>query len=385
MTVAAARLRTLRVDQVGSLLRPPPLLEAFISFRAGAIGREALVAAQDDAIRGVVAEQERRGLPVIVDGELRRINFMQSFADVAGAERWQERWAEVLSDDSAGEVTSAARGLEPDFGRLPPITEPLRLVRNRPLEEFLFAQHLTPRPIKSTLLSADLILRDCLVAQSLGPYSTPEELLADIVAVQCRMLAELAEAGCRYVQIDAPNYTVWVDDAARAEAEARGESQPVSLNRAIEADNAIVADAGDSVSAIHLCRGNRQSTWHRSGGYERIAEQAFAGLVHDRLLLEYDSERSGDFAPLRHVPADKIVVLGLISTKTAELESADDLKRRIDEASRYVAIEQLALSPQCGFASTIRGNALSEDDQWRKLELMLEVADAVWGSPVESV
>ena len=372
-------LRTIRVDQVGSLLRPAALIDAVAGYRQGTIDEDALLLAQEWAVRAAVSEQERLGLPVVVDGELRRIHFMQSFAEVEGMEHWQERWSEALLNDSRGRVTSAARGLDPDFADGPPITAPLRLKRNRPLEEFSFAQALTSRPVKATLLSPDLILRDCLHAKSLGPYEDPDQLLEAIAAVERRMFSELAEAGCRYIQVDAPNYTVWVDDRAREAAEAHGESLNRSLTRAIAADNAIASAAPGITTGIHLCRGNRQSAWHRAGGYGRIAEQVFATLAHDRLLLEYDSDRAGGFEPLRYVPVGKVVVLGLISSKVPELESPDELKRRIDEASRYVPIERLALSPQCGFASTIHGNALTEDEQWRKLELMLEVAEDVWG------
>ena len=180
------------------------------------------------------------------------------------------------------------------------------------------------------------------------------------------------------MQIDGPSYTAYVDDEALGSMRARGEDPPALMERAIRADNEIVDAFPEITFGIHLCRGNSRSQWHRRGAYDGIAERLFTGLHHHRLLLEYDDERSGGFEPLRFVPKGKTVVLGLITTKTGELETFDDLRRRIDEASRYIPLDQLALSPQCGFASSIPGNMLSEDEQWRKIDLMLRTAQAVW-------
>jgi 5-methyltetrahydropteroyltriglutamate--homocysteine methyltransferase len=180
------------------------------------------------------------------------------------------------------------------------------------------------------------------------------------------------------VQIDEPGYTAYVDPPSLEQMRARGEDPARNLERSLRAEQAILGGFPDVTFGIHVCRGNQRSMWHREGSYDAIAEQLFSSLPHQRLLLEYDTERAGSFEPLRFVPRDKTVVLGLVSTKTPELESADTLKRRIDEAARYLPLDQLALSPQCGFASDIVGNLLSEDDQWRKLELVQEVAAAVW-------
>ena len=193
------------------------------------------------------------------------------------------------------------------------------------------------------------------------------------------MISGLAQAGCRYIGIDGPGYTAYVDPDSLAAMRARGEDPAANLARSIAADNEIIADFPDLTFGIHICRGNRQSMWHREGSYDAIAEKLFQGLNHQRLLLEYDTERAGSFEPLRFVPRGKTAVLGLITTKIGRVESVDELRRRIDQAARYLPLDQLALSPQCGFASSLRGNLLSEDEQFRKLDAMLETAAKVGG------
>jgi 5-methyltetrahydropteroyltriglutamate--homocysteine methyltransferase len=193
------------------------------------------------------------------------------------------------------------------------------------------------------------------------------------------MAAGLAAAGCAYLQLDEPSFTGYVDPATLERMRARGENPLANLQRAIAADNAVIAGLEGVVTGLHICRGNRASMWHREGHYDGIAEAVFGGLRFDRLLLEYDSERAGGFAPLRFVPKGVMVVLGLITTKSAEVETVDALLRRIEEAARHIAPEQLALSPQCGFASGIGGNALPESAQWRKIEMMLETARRAFG------
>jgi methionine synthase II (cobalamin-independent) len=200
-----------------------------------------------------------------------------------------------------------------------------------------------------------------------------------VVRIEREMIRSLVDAGCRYVQIDAPSYTAYVDAPSLEEMKARGEDPMRNLARSIDADNEILRLFPDVTFGIHLCRGNQRSMWHREGGYDAIAEALFGGLHHDRFLLEYDSPRAGSFEPLRFVPKDKVVVLGLISTKIPEMEKVEDLKRRIEEASRYIPLEQLAISPQCGFASDVVGNLISEDDQKRKLEVVVEAARQIWG------
>ena len=374
-------LKTLRVDQVGSLLRPQTLKEAFARYGAGAIKEEELRKAQDDAIRDVIAKQEAHHLPVVVDGEFRRTSFMESFSVVAGVEEWQtgvKTYHQILARKDTNEATSH-KGQDPILLNRKRVTAKLQLLRNGLLDDFRFAQALTDRTVKVTLISADRITQCFDSENSKSIYSTIAEFLADVVAVERRMIAQLVEAGCRYVGIDGPGYTAYVDPDSLAAMRARGEEPTANMARSIKADNEIIAGLPGVTFGIHICRGNRQSMWHREGTYDAIAEKLFNSLDHQRLLLEYDTERAGSFEALRFVPKDKIAVLGLITTKVGRVGSVDELRRRIDEAARYLPLEQLAISPQCGFASSIGGNLLTEDEQFRKLDVMLETAAKIWG------
>ncbi len=365
-------LDSLRVDQVGSLLRPEALKDAFAEHRQGALDDASLEAAQDEAVRDVVGKQERHGLPVITDGEYRRVVYQDSLAySIAGFDAWQDRWK-----------NRPAPGAAPHQARLITrhrVTERIRLLRNFPLAEWRYTSGRTTRAVKITLIGPDRISQVFDRDASRDVYASTDEFVADVAAVERRMVTELAAAGCPYVQIDAPSYTAYVDADALADMRAHGEDPDRALERSIAADNAVIAGISGVTFGIHICRGNERSMWHREGPYDEIAERLFSGLAHTRLLLEYDTDRAGSFAPLRFVPRDKIVVLGLITTKVGALETGDGLARRIEDASRYVPLDRLALSPQCGFASDMAGNLLSEDAQWRKLELMLEVARRVWG------
>jgi 5-methyltetrahydropteroyltriglutamate--homocysteine methyltransferase len=375
---AARPLHALRVDTVGSLLRPESLKQTFAAHAAGHCTDDDLAAAQDEAIREVVAKQESVGLPVVTDGEFRRRHFNESFADVAGFAGGA--LAPVAPSRPQSTDAPDAPSGELIQTRLVAAEERLRLVRSRPLAEFSFTQALTERPVKATLLNPDGILqRFDAAATPKDVYPDRETFLADVIAIQREMIRELIDAGCRYIQVDAPRYGAYMDDRWRQQMSAAGVDPDAALHRAIEAENAMIRDFPDSVAfGLHICRGNRRSQWHFEGSYDRLASE-FLEVGHDRLLLEYDSERAGGFEPLRQVPPNTVVVLGLITSKTGDLESPDDLKRRIEEASRHVPLDQLALSPQCGFATVLEGNLLTEDAQWRKLEIMLEVADDVWG------
>jgi len=378
---ATVNLKTMRVDQVGSLLRPETLKEAFAKFGLGEINAEQLREAQDRAIRNVIAKQQAFNLPVVVDGEFRRTSFMESFSVVAGVEEWQtgvKTYHQILARQDTNEATSH-KGQDPILLNRKRVTARLKLLRNGLLDDFRFAQALTDRTVKVTLISADRITQCFDSENSKSIYPTIDEFLADVVAVERQMIAQLAEAGCRYVGIDGPGYTAYVDPDSLAAMRARGEDPTANLARSIKADNEVIADFPGVTFGIHICRGNRQSMWHREGSYDDIAEKLFNGLDHQRLLLEYDTERAGSFEALRFVPKDKIAVLGLITTKLGRAESIDELRRRLDDAARYLPIEQLAISPQCGFASSIGGNLLTEDEQFRKLAVMLETAAKVWG------
>jgi 5-methyltetrahydropteroyltriglutamate--homocysteine methyltransferase len=377
----AANLNSLRIDLVGSLLRPAKLKQAFEKWGSGETTEEELQSIQDEAIREVIAKQEAHHLPLIVDGEFRRTNFMESFSVVAGVEEWQtgvKTYHSILAREDT-EESKTEKGQDPILLNRKRVTQKLRLVRNRLLEDYRFAQSLTRKPVKVSLIGPDRITQCYDSQNSRSVYPTIDEFVADVVAVEREMIGQLAEAGCRYVGIDAPGYTAYVDAPSLAAMRARGEDPEQNMERSIRADNEVIADFPDMTFGIHLCRGNRQSMWHREGSYDAIAEKLFNGLKHPRLLLEYDTERAGSFEPLRFVPKGKTVVLGLITTKLGRVETVDELRRRIDEAAGYIPIEQLALSPQCGFASSIMGNLLSEDEQFRKLEVMVETATKVWG------
>jgi 5-methyltetrahydropteroyltriglutamate--homocysteine methyltransferase len=261
-----------------------------------------------------------------------------------------------------------------------PVSQKLRLTRNLPLEEYSFVSGVARKPAKVTLVGPDRISQRFDYQNSKSIYWSMEDFIADVTRIEREMIRALVEAGCRYVQIDAPGYTAYVDGPSLAEMKERGEDPVKNLARSIKADNELLRLFDDVTFGIHLCRGNQRSMWHREGSYDAIAEMLFTELRHDRLLLEYDSPRAGTFEPLRFVPKGKTVVLGLVSTKVPELESVDDLKQRIDRASRYIPLEQLALSPQCGFASDVVGNLISEEDQKRKLEIVVETARQVWGT-----
>ncbi len=374
-------LASLRVDQVGSLLRPQKLKDAFADYGQDKIKEHDLYKIQDDAIRDVVAKQIAHNLPVVVDGEFRRTSFMESFAVVAGVEEWQtgvKTYHEILARKDTAESV-AHKGQDPILLNRKRVTERLQLVRNALLDDFRFTQDLTDRAVKVTLISADRISQCYDSEAPRAVYPTVEEFLRDVVAVQRQMIGGLARAGCRYVGVDGPGYTAYVDPDSLAAMRSRGENPITNLARSIAADNEIIADFPSVTFGVHICRGNRQSMWHREGHYDAIAERLFNGLKHERLLLEYDTERAGGFEPLRFVPKDKVAVLGLITTKVGRVESVDELRRRIDEAARYLPIEQLAISPQCGFASSLRGNLVTEDEQFRKLDVMLETAMKVWG------
>ena len=362
------------------MLRPDALKEAFAGNAAGRVSDAELVRAQDDAVRDLVAEQERHGLPVITDGEYRRTQFMQSFADVAGFERWraqhnvaEEGRAVRAADTATGQVEA------PSSRTLAPATEPLRLRKSKPLDEYRFAASLTDRPVKTTLIGPDRIMQVYDAEASRTVYPDPDAFLSDVVRVEREIVTGLADAGCRYVHLDAPGFTAYVDASSRAKLTARGWNPDDLMTRTIEAENAVIADFPGVTFGIHLCRGNERSHWHREGSYDAIAERLFGTLNHQRLLLEYDTERAGTFAPLRYVAEHATVVLGLISTKVGEVEPVEALCRRIDEAAKYVPLDRLAISPQCGFASTIEGNALTEAAQWAKLDTMLTVANKIWG------
>jgi 5-methyltetrahydropteroyltriglutamate--homocysteine methyltransferase len=375
-------LKRLRVDNVGSMLRPEALRAAFVKNAEGTLSDEQLRHEQDEAIRALIVHQERIGFPVVVDGEFRRTGYLASFADIEGAEDWLARWTPRRLHREQPVAAGPARGFDPvhsDDLRNPAHAK-LRLKHNRPLEEYTFAQAQTQTPAKVTIIGPDRVSTLHHLGHPDDVYGDADEFIADVVKVEREMIGQLVDAGCRYVHIDEPGFTAYADEASLEVLRSRGDDPLRNMQRSVDANNALIAGFPDDVVfGVHLCRGNRESQWHREGTYDAIAEGVLGGLHYDRLMLEYDTDRAGGFEPLRFVRDDAVVVLGLLTTKTGDLEGADELKRRIEEASAYVPVERLALSTQCGFASGISGNLITEDEQWRKLELVLQVARDVWG------
>jgi 5-methyltetrahydropteroyltriglutamate--homocysteine methyltransferase len=382
---ASPALAKVRTDVVGSLLRPAAVRQARIAFDEGRIAAAALRAIEDDAVREAVRLQESAGLDVVSDGEMRRLNFQDSFgASVEGYAasrstlKAYERRVEGASPGRRWDIpTLGEAGTAVSHRR--PVKARLTLAHNIPLDEYRFAATAARRPVKVSLIGPDRIAQRFAYEDSRAVYRDMDAFLADVVAIERAIVKSLVEAGCRYVHIDAPGFTAYVDSPSLAEMRARGEDPMQNFARALKAEAAVIADFPGVTFGIHLCRGNQRSMWHREGAYDAIAERLFNSLPHHRFLLEYDTPRAGSFAPLRFVPKGAVVVLGLVSTKVPDLESLDALKRRIDEAAKFIALDQLAISPQCGFASDVVGNLLSADDQKRKLERVVEAARAVWG------
>jgi len=377
-------LRTIRTDVVGSLLRPPAVKDARQRFEQGKLGADELHRIEDQAIRDAIALQESIGLDVVSDGEIRRLNFQDSFgAAVEGydaAASTMQVYAQRVEQASAlqrWEIPLHEKGTPISHRR--PVKSRLRLARNVPLEEYRFVHGVATKPAKVALIGPDRISQRFAYEESRAVYKDMDAFLADVVAIEREIIASLVAAGCRYVHIDAPGYTAYVDEPTLAQWRARGEDPEQNFSRSLKADASVITGFPGVTFGIHLCRGNQRSMWHREGTYDAIAERLFTKLPHDRFLLEYDSPRAGTFDVLRFLPKGKVAVLGLVSTKVPEMEKVEDLKRRIDEAAKFVALEQLAISPQCGFASDVVGNLISADDQKRKLELVVETARQVWG------
>jgi 5-methyltetrahydropteroyltriglutamate--homocysteine methyltransferase len=359
-----------RAEHIGSLLRPPELREAFKAHAAGRLDEAHYREIEDRCIRKAIRMQEEVGLATITDGEFRRGSW--AFGLVKAVEGFSEARSMFEFHDAAGN----SYPFDTCYA-----TAKIRRTRPITLGEFEFVRRHTTGVPKVTMPSPSFMhfLRG---RQCADPAVYPElaEFWADLLRVYHEELAELGRAGAPYLQIDEVPLAMLCDPAVRKRARALGEDPDALVTTYINAANEVLRarPAGMTVG-MHLCRGNLRSRWMAAGSYEAVAERLFNEVKVDAFFLEYDTPRAGDFAPLRFMPADKRVVLGLVSTKTAVLEEPDALRRRIDEAARYVALERLALSPQCGFASTVGGNELSSDDQRRKLARVVEVARQVWG------
>lgn len=357
-------------EQVGSLLRPRDLLDARAAHAAGKLPLEQLRAAEDRAICEAFAGQQRVGIDIFTDGEMRRGSWLTDMADAVEGFVPNPVELEWKGPGGGKEVSSAHA-----------VGAKLRKVRKLTGHELPFLIQSAPGPFKITIPApSNFVLASYKPGLTEQFYPTHADLLRDLVEITRDEIAWMRAQGATYIQFDAPFYSHYLDPAQRARMSAAGLDPDRELENAIAGDNASfegISREGLTL-ALHVCRGNRRSAWYAEGGYDAIAEKLFGSLDADTFLLEYDDERSGSFEPLRLVPGDKTVVLGLITTKDPKLESQDELRRRIDEAARSIPLERLALSTQCGFASTAPGNMLSMDEQWRKLELVTDTARKVW-------
>ena len=364
-----------RADHVGSFLRPAEVHEARADFQAGSLSRDQLHQVEDRAILAALEHQKSAGLDVFTDGEFRRTGFQNDMVEAVDGFVTTQQPAVVRIWQGPG-------GEPQEQGTRVIVGAKLRLSGRLTEHQTPFLMAHSPGPVKITVPSPSQF-----PAISFQPgvteefYPTRSDLLWELASIIKAEINALVNDGVAYIQIDAPRYSYYVDSKWRQHLSDLGEDPDKMFEEAVAADNFCLEGVHrpDLTLALHVCRGNNESKWYAEGGYEPIAEKLFGSLNVDRFLLEYDTDRAGTFEPLRFVPSDKMVVLGLVSSKEARLESQDELLRRIDEASRYVPVERLALSPQCGFASTAAGNLLTEEEQWRKLELVVETAQKVWG------
>jgi 5-methyltetrahydropteroyltriglutamate--homocysteine methyltransferase len=366
-----------RSEHVGSLLRPPELLRARAARERGEITTEQLREVEDRAVLDAIALQRAAGLEVVTDGEMRRENWLASVMETVGGlvpvdrdQAFPTRWHRDADGTPPTEETD-----------LPPVVVGERLYRkesqSRVEAEFLAAS--AGGPFKLTMASPTMGIIVWGPGVSDRVYGSPDEVIEALLELQLQDVPTLLDAGVSWLQLDSLAYIPVIDPALAADgAQLKG-----ILDRTIRVDNTLIraarANRPDLTVAMHFCRGNNRSAWAAQGSYEPIAERVFGEVEVDRFLLEYDTERAGGFEPLRFVPPGKTAVLGLVTTKVPTLEPRDELLRRIDQAAKYLPLEQLALTTQCGFASTSKGNLLSVDDQRRKLDLVVETAQAVWG------
>jgi 5-methyltetrahydropteroyltriglutamate--homocysteine methyltransferase len=359
-----------RADHVGSLLRPRELKDAFRDFHQGKLGDEKFAEIQDRCIREAVKLQEDVGLQSITDGEFRRGSWFFGFVQAVDGLTTRDSLF-TFHDDAGGHATFQTAFVE----------APLRRTRGITTHEFSFVRGITRRTPKVTMPTPSLV-HFFRLDRAVDPavYPDMDKFWTDLIAVYREELKALAAIGCRSVQLDEVPVAMLCDPRIRASAQQAG-ADPAQLVRSyIDAINRVVADRPTGMTiALHLCKGNYKGQWMAEGGYDAVSEQLFNEANVDTFFLEFDSERAGGFEPLRHLPKTKNVILGLISSKTPELEPLDALRRRVDDAARYVSLDQVGVSPQCGFASSVGGNPLSIDDERRKLARVVELADAIWG------
>jgi 5-methyltetrahydropteroyltriglutamate--homocysteine methyltransferase len=377
----------IRTDHTGALRRPEWLNDLYARLGEGQASPDEGRQGQERAVRAVIERQEALGLPVVSDGEFCRIGgFQESFGGaVSGFDAlpyvYRRRSEQAAASAGAAPGQSPRRietGLSGPgtaiYNRLP-VKERLRLTRNLVAEEYRRAAAFAHVPVKVTLIGPDRISQRFEYENSRHVYADMDAFMEDVIVIERQMIAEAVEAGCRYIQIDEPGYTAYVDPPLLAQMRERGEDPDANLERSIRAGNAVIAGFPGVTFGVHICRGNSGGRsgagWHREGTYDAIAERLFSQLNFDRFLLEYDSEQAGSFEALRYFPRDKVAVLGLISNH-GDVETPAYLHRRLEEASRYISLDQVALCPRCGFGSA------PEATQWAKFAVMQQVAAEVW-------
>lgn len=363
-------------DTVGSMLRPPELLDARKRYATGDISAAEFKRAEDRAVDWAIGLQERAGMPVVTDGEMRRESFQSQLVEAvegfAGHSLDAWLWGDWHGDEAVGDKNTERPA---ELG----VVGKLRRKRHLSVEEFVYARGRTDRTIKVTLPSPSMYANLWSPELSREAYPTLDDFLEDVAEILREEVAELVRLGAEYIQLDAPHYPLLLDPKTREFYEARGWDFEKWMSRGVELDNHVIGDHPGVTFAFHLCRGNQGSRWLVSGSYEPLARRVFGGVNAQRLMLEYDDERSGGFEPLAHVPEDKVAVLGLVTTKSGWRETVEELEARVREASAFVPLDRLALSPQCGFATSVIGNALSIEDEEHKLRTIVETAERVWG------
>ena len=355
-------------EVIGSLLRPPELVDARQRLEEGGLPPSEFKKTEDQAVDAAIDVQVGAGIDVITDGELRRYAFFGHLVEALEGFDKLGGWAIPFHDETGEQFV---------FQR-PVVVDKLRWRRSMCAEEWTYLRARTSHPAKVTMVSAQQAAAYYDPQKSAGAYATRDAYLADIVDLSRREVDELVRLGCTYVQIDAPQYAALLDPKMREGYRQRGSDPEELIDRCIELDNAIIQGYPGITFGLHICRGNNQSKFYAEGDYEPIA-RIFEKTLFQRFLLEYDDERSGGFTPLRHVPDDRTVVLGLVTTKKPGMETEQELEARIGDAARFVPLDRLALSPQCGFASTMEGNHITPEQQLEKLQLVSRVARAVWG------
>lgn len=365
-----------RADVVGSLLRPPELLGTRERLKQGEIPPSEFKRVEDRAVDETIALQERAGLGILTDGEMRRFSFQAKMTEAV--EGFGEHdinaflWGQWHGDEEVGDRTVERPS---SLG----VKSPLRRRRHLSVEEFVYARARTDRTVKVTLPSPGLFANFWSPESSKDVYPTLDSFLEEVAEILREEVDELVRLGATYIQLDAPHYPLLLDTQTRTFYERLGWDMDRWLSRGIELDNHVIGDHPGVTFAFHLCRGNQGSRWLVSGSYEPLARSIFGGINAGRLMLEYDDERSGGFEPLQHVPEEKTAVLGLVTTKSPRHESVEELENRVREAAWYIPLERLAISPQCGFSTSTLGNAVSVEDEERKLATLVEAAEGIWG------